>query len=231
MQLLARYIRIYALRIATEATPRSHSASPVHLVDFPSVGIESKIHIGAVPTDVMEALKCQRAWLERVFLGGCKSVDELRSLAANIPDEAILADAQPDGRHRALKSTWYATIYVDDHVEIPADPQQKLFGVCAKSFVGLDNPAFLEKHTETLDQLAVKIAMAIAPYRYDWPIFNGPIVYFPTGVTSGPLQVRMGRVRALGAPSPDKLDLSCLWAGPTKTLQNIPMVLHFIFVQ
>ena len=226
MQLLARYIRIYALHSTPQAIPRSHGASPVRLVDFPSPGIQSEIHIGAVPDDVMEALKCQRAWLERAFLGGCKSANELRCLAAAIPDETILADTRRYGQ-RALQPHWYVTICIDDHVELPEDPHQELLGVCLRQWVDLDNPAFLEKHTEALDQLAVQIAIAVAPYRYRWPVCDGPIVYFPTSVALGPLQIRMGRMRAFGALSLDKITLSGLSIVPPTVFESVPMVLHF----
>jgi hypothetical protein len=226
MQLLARYTRIYALSSITQTTPRSHVASPVRFVDFPSPGIQSEIHIGAVPDDVIEALKCQHAWLERVFRGGCKNAAELHHLAANISEATVLFDRR-EHYGRSLQPHWYVTFCIDDHVELPEDPKQELLGVDIRSWLDLDNPAFFEKHTETLDQLAVQMAISLAPYRYRWRVWDGPIIHLPTGIALRPPQLRMGRIRAFGAPSLETINISILCVTSPSVFKTIPMVLHF----
>ena len=225
MQLLTRYIRIYALSSTSETTPGSHIASPIRLVDFPSRGLRSEIHLGAVPPDILEALKFEHAWLDRVFRGGCKTADELRLLANNIGEDAILADTREHGR-TTLKPHWYVTLCVNDKIKLPEDHEERLLGVDLRSWIGLDNSAFFDKHTEALDRLAAQTAISVAPYRYRWLVSNGPIVNLPTGVALQPLRLRMGRVRAFGAPALDAIDLSQLCAPPT-LFKSVPMVLHF----
>jgi hypothetical protein len=170
----------------------------------------------------MEVLKCNRAWYERVFRGDCKSASELRQLSTSISDETILYD-----NTTKRQPHWYATFCVDDQVELPEDPEQELLGVQTEAWVGLDQCAFFDKHTATLDQLAVQTSILIAPHRYRWLVCNAPIVHLPTGIALRPLQVRGGRIRAFGAPSFEAINLPSLSAGPTPLLKNIPMVLHF----
>jgi hypothetical protein len=224
MQLLARYTRIYALSPTREATPRNHPASPIRLVDVPSPGIHSEIHIGAVPDGTLQGLKFQRAWIERVFHGGFKDADELRRLAVNISEETVLSNRR-DGD--ALQPHWYVTFCVDDHVELPENPKQELLGVVTRSWVDLDNPTFFEKHTETLDQLAAQMAISVAPYRYRWRVWDGPIVHLPTGIALRPPQLRMGRPRGFVAPSLQGMNLSAFSAAPSMVFKSIGMVWHF----
>jgi hypothetical protein len=99
--------------------------------------------------------------------------------------------------------------------------------VATRPWVDLDNRSFFDKHVETLDQLAVQMAISVAPYRYRWRVWDGPIVHLPTGLALRPPQLRMGRVRAFGAPSLETINLSALSTASATALKRIPMVLHF----
>lgn len=227
MDLTVRFTRVYALSQTQPGTPTNHPASPIELANFPMRSMRVVIHIGVVPDDVLQALKCHRAWLGRAFRGGVENATELLRLAGEVPEESVLADNQ--GQIRApVERYWYVTLYVEDVVELPEDATQQLFGVTTRSWVNLDNPDFFERHTVSLDQLSARVAIAVAPHRYRWCAWDGPLVQLPTGIVLRPPKIRMGRPRVFTAPSLEQMDLSGLQsAAQLIALQSVPMTVHF----
>lgn len=124
MQLLVRYIRIYALHSSSEKNPKSHPGSPIQLNNFPSTSLHSTIHVGAVPDDIMDALKQHHAWIERLpaLFGlpapdNVRNVEEFRRAAADIPDSAVLADERFPGRHFGILR--FTLMIISNFLQIP----------------------------------------------------------------------------------------------------------------
>ncbi len=207
MELSVRFTRVYALSSAQPTTPSSHPASPIQLAGFPVRAMQAEIHIGAVPDDVLQALKCHRAWIGRALRGGVESASELQRMAREIPEQSVLADKENLIRARAERY-WYVTLYIEDEVELPEDTTQQLLGVASDSWVRLDNPDFLNRHANTLDELSAQTAIALAPYRYRWCAWDGPLVHLPTGIALRPPILRTGRARVFTAPPIEQTDLS-----------------------
>ncbi len=227
MELSVRFTRVYALSSAQPTTPSSHPASPIQLAGFPTRAMRAEIHIGAVPDDVLQALKCHRAWIARALRGGVESASELQRMAREIPEQSVLADKENLIRAPA-EQYWYVTLYIEDEVELPEDTTQQLLGVASDSWVGLDNPDFFSRHTNSLDQLSVQAAIAVAPHRYRWCAWDGPLVQLPTGIVLRPPKLRMGRPRVFTAPPIEQMDLSGLQSVAQLTgLQSVPMTVHF----
>lgn len=219
-----RFTRVYALKQMQPGAPTSHPASPIRLSGFP---MRAEIHVGAVPDDILLALRCHRAWVQRAFRGGVGSASELQHLAGEVPEESVLADSQNHNREPAERY-WYATLFAEDVVELPEDPTQQLFGVTTRSWADLDNPEFFNRHTDLLDQLSAQVAIAISPYRYDWCAWDGPLVQLPTGITLRPPKIRLGRPRVFTAPPLERIELNSLRsARQLAGLQSVPMTVHF----
>lgn len=219
-----RFTRVYALKQMQSGAPTNHPASPIQLSGFP---MRAEIHVGAVPDDILLALKCHRAWIQRAFRGGVESASELQRLAGEVPEESVLADSQNHNREPAERY-WYVTLSVEGVVELPEDPTQLLFGVTTRSWMDLDNPDFFNRHTDSLDQLSAQMAIAIAPYRYKWCVWDGPLVQLPTGITLRPPKIRLGRPRAFTAPPLERMELNSLRsARQLMGLQSVPMTVHF----
>lgn len=227
MELPVRFTRVYALSQTQPATPTSHPASPIQLAGFPRHAMRTEIHVGAVPDDVLQALRCHRAWIGRAGRGGIGSANELRRLAREIPEQSVLVDKRnliraPAERH------WYVTFFIEDKVELPEDTTQQLLGIANDSWVNLDNPDFFSRHTNTLDELSVRAAIAVTPYRYQWCAWDGPLVDLPTGIALRPPKFRAGRPRVFTAPPLEQTDLSGLQSAAAVTaLQSVPMAVHF----
>jgi hypothetical protein len=226
MQLRAWYVRIFALASAKQTTARNNATSPIRLADFPKRGMRTEVHLGAVPQTILEGLKCQRAWMERLGRGGWESAEELRGFAANISEQAVLTDERRNGR-RALQPHWYVTFCIEDRIHLPEDTEQPVLGVVTRAWVDLDSINLFSQHREALDQLAVQMVIRVHPYRYKWRAWDGPLVHLPTGVTLAPLQLRGGRMRAFAAPSLEKMGLSESSAVPPTAFRKVPMTLHF----
>lgn len=224
MDHLVRYTRVYALKQMEPEAPTNHPASPIQLSGFP---LRAEIHIGAVPDDILQALKCHRAWVRPVRRGGVESATELRRLAEEIPEKNVLADNQNLFRAPA-EQYWFVTLYIDDEVELPEDTTQLLLGVATRPWVDLDNPNFFDRHCDFLDQLSAQVAIAVAPYRYKWCAWDGPLVRLPTGITLRPPKMQMGRPRVFTALPLDRMDLNSLQSAAQLTeLQSVPMTIHF----
>lgn len=227
MELPVQFTRVYALSQTQPATPTSHPASPIQLADFPRYAMRTEIHVGTVPDDVLQALRYHRAWIGRALRGGIGSANELRRLAREIPEQSVLADKRNLIRARA-KRHWYVTLFIEDKVELPEDTTQQLLGVASDSWTDLDNPTFFSRHAYTLDELSVQAAIAVAPYRYQWCAWDGPLVQLPTGIALRPPKFRAGRPRVFTAPPLEQTDLSGLQSATAITaLQSVPMTLHF----
>ena len=219
-----RFTRVYALKQMPPGAPTNHAASPIQLSGFP---MRVEIHVGEVPDDILLALKCHRAWVQRVFCGGVENASELQRLAGEIPEESVLADNQGRMREPAERY-WYVTLFVEDVVALPEDPTQRLYGVTTRSWVDLDNPDFFNRHTNSLDQLSAQVAIALAPYRYKWCAWDGPLVQLPTGITLRPPKLQLGRPRVFTAPPLERMDLNSPQSAAQLTeLQSIPMTVHF----
>lgn len=75
--------------------------------------------------------------------------------------------------------------------------------------------------------LSVQVAVAVAPYRYRWLVWDDPVIYFPTGIVRRLPRVRFGRGRVFEIPTLETIDISCL---PSKlsTIFEIPsLAAHF----
>ena len=224
MQRFVQYTRVYALNQTQPTTPTNHPASPIQLADFPQSGTRAEIHVGAVPDDILQALRLHRAYIKHAFRrGGCDSADELRRLAADIPEQTVLADEESIIREPA-NPHWYVTLFIEDQVELPDDTTQKLLGVAMRPWTDLDSPEFLGRHTEALDKLAVRTALAVAPYRYKWRAWDGPLVFLPTNIALRPPMIRAGRPRVFVAPPLERTDISELRStAQTTALHSVPM--------
>lgn len=204
--------------------PTNHPASPIQLSGFP---MRAEIHIGEVPNDILLALKCHRAWVQRVFRGGVENASELQRLAGEIPEKSVLSDNQ-NLIPAPTEQYWYVTLYIEDEVELPEDTSQQLLGVATRSWVVLDNPDFFNRHTDSLDQLSAQVAIAIAPYRYKWCAWDGPLVQLPTGITLRPPKFQLGRPRVFTAPPLERMELNNLQsAAQLAELRSVPMTVHF----
>ena len=227
MELSVRFTRVYALGPAQPTMPSSHPASPIHLPDHPSSAMRSEIHVGAVPDDILEALRCHHAWVGRALRGGVENACELRRLAREISEQSVLADRQNVIRPPA-EPYWYVTIFVDDVVDLPEDTTHQLLGVTSDSWVKLDDPDFMNRHADTIDELSAQTAIVLAPYRYRWCAWDGPLVRLPTGIVLRPPMLRMGRPRAFTAPPMERTDISALqFTAQVPALRSVPMTVHF----
>lgn len=227
VQLAVHYTRIFALGQVNESDPVKHSDSPITITDCPSTGYNIAIHVGAVPENILAGLKCHRAWVQRALSGGVASANELQDHAKGIEDKFVLAPTEYRNKLE-VASYWYMTFCLDDVVELPEDPSQLMFGVCTKSWTDLDNPDFMERHTETLDYLTSWASLRIEPHRFRWKAWNGPLVDLPTSISLRPPIFRGGSVRLFTAPALPKLDLSFFSSLPSSaTLQSLPMTIHF----
>jgi hypothetical protein len=178
------------------ATPTKHQSSPILLADVPKDGIQSELHIGEVPSDILRALRLTHAWLDGLFRGKLASVDDLERSASEISTETILPE--PANSRRTPGTTrWYVTLIINDHIEIPRDSAQKLYGVELGSWANFDSSELFNKYEDALDFQAVQVAFLLAPYRYIWLAWDAPLVQLPTGITLRPPYFRLGRGRGL----------------------------------
>jgi hypothetical protein len=226
MQIPVRYVRIYALSQAQPTAPMSHPLSPIRLVNLPREGIETEIHLGAVPVDVLEALKISRAWRDTVLRGQPQTADELRGTAKLISAETVLADCRNVMRP-PVEPHWYVTLIVKDEVELLEDASQHLYGVNLAGPSDLDRPDFWNRHTEALDALSVQAAIVVYPYRFMWLAWNDPLVQLPTGISLCPPKFLVFAPRAFSAAPLEQLNLSGLQSSAWVNLRLIPMVLYF----
>jgi hypothetical protein len=226
VQLPIRYTRIYGLDPTQLATPTKHQSSPILLADVPKGGIQSELHIGEVPSDILRALRLTHAWLDGLFRGNLASVDDLERSASEISTETILPEPANSRRTPGI-TRWYVTLIINDHIEIPRDSAQKLYGVELGSWANFDSPELFNKYEDALDFQAVQVAFLLAPYRYIWLAWDDPLVQLPTGITLRPPYFRLGRGRVFSSPGLDRVDLSGFAsAASTETLKSIPMSLH-----
>jgi len=196
-------------------------------MNFPATNLDAEVHIGRIPDDILEALKCHRAWLQRFLLGGFKSADDLRELAAQVTEQAVLRDPQSQ-KQASADSHWFVTLCVNDRIDLPEDAKQELLGIETQAWLDLDSPSFFEKYIDTLDHLSAYIAVVVAPYRYRWQVWDGPLVQLPTGISLRPPQFRGGRVRLFNAPPVEKLDVSRLQSVFARRAPSfLPIVAHF----
>ena len=107
-----RFTRIYALKQMQSGAPTNHPASPIQLSGFP---MRAEIHVGAVPDDILLALKCHRAWIGRAPSGGVASATELLRLAGEVPEESALADNQGRTLHPAARGAGTLISYLSEN--------------------------------------------------------------------------------------------------------------------
>ena len=118
------------------------------------------------------------------------------------------------------------TLIVEDKVELPEDPAQRLWGVTTDSWLALDRPDFFDRYTEALDQLSARMAIAVAPYRYEWLTWDAPLVQLPTGISLSPPRFKLPRPRIFSAPRLEQLDFSG-FQSVSAGFESVSMSIHF----
>lgn len=227
MHLRVRYMRMYALAQKQAHMPSLHPSSPLSVANFPSDDLTTEVHIGRVPDDILQALKCHRAWLQHSLIGGFKSAEDLRKVAAQVTEHTVLRSAM-NQRQVSADTHWFVTLCINDRVEAAEDASQELLGIETHAWLNLDSPPFFEKHAEILDRLSTNVAIAFAPHRYRWQIWDGPLVELPTGISLRPPRFRGGRLRAFNAPPLEKVDVSGVLSASSLSRQGLPPIVgHF----